>query len=400
MAVKGVQPIELMQLCESLHENFEGYITGQGNDQQRESSFCTQALAAWFLVHEAGASIDEAVAASIDGNNDNGIDAVFVDSTDTIWLIQSKYIGSGKGEPDLGEIHKFGNGVRDLLGCRWERFNQALNEKRARIESALNSGVAKCRFVFLHTGDALSDDRRRLMADVEREFESPGATGFARFSGVGLSTLHQILIDQVSPSAIDVTIELENYGYLEKPRPSIYGSMKADQLAKLCLEHGQHLFNANIRQFKGDTQVNKDIEQTLKQSPDSFFYYNNGVTLLCDDFQDVGPRDSTRLRGKFNLQGVSVINGAQTVNCIANTSALVPSDNDSADKIKVLTTIISINGAPAGFADAVTRNRNSQNLVSDVDFAALDENQKQWALTLASSGVVYRYKGGQQEGDL
>lgn len=77
---------------------------------------------------EAGASIDEAVSSSIDGGQDHGIDSVFIDRNHTIWLIQSKYIDSGFGEPELGDVSKFRDGIKDLIEGKLERFNPR-NEK-------------------------------------------------------------------------------------------------------------------------------------------------------------------------------------------------------------------------------------------------------------------------------
>ena len=59
-----------------------------------------------------------------------------------------------------------------------------------------------------------------------------------------------------------------------------------------------------------------------------------------------------------------------------------------------MATIIALGADQEEFGSLVTRFRNNQNAVSDIDFAALDENQIQWAQTLQQSGVFYRYKSG------
>lgn len=390
VAMQGVQPIELIQLCEKLHESFDGRIVRVGGSaKDKERNFLSKALAAWYLVVEAGATREDAVAASIDGNNDHGIDSVFVDATDTVWLVQSKYIHKGAGEPALGDVSKFKDGVCDLLRDKYERFNADLSEKRRMIDRVIESGQARCKVILLSTGSSFSDDRRAMMDDLESTLNEPANPKFVQFSNVGLATLHQMDLARSQASPITLEIELENYGFVEEPRMSCYGSLGGQQIADMSTEHGQRLFSANIRQFKGNTVVNSGIEKTLKAKPENMFYFNNGVTFLCDDIQQMDYRNDSRSKGKFRLLGASVINGAQTVSCISKVAATEPTE-----QAKVMVTVISKKNAPIGFSNEVTQYRNSQNMVSDIDFAALDENQQQWAMTLANSSVNYRYKGG------
>ncbi|MDF1779819.1 MAG: AIPR family protein [Alcanivoracaceae bacterium] len=394
MAKIGVQPLELMQLCELLHSKFDGLIEGTGSgDTAKERNFFSKALAAYYLVSEVGASLEDAVTASIDGGDDHGVDSVYVDATETIWLIQSKYIDRGVGEPALGDVNKFENGIRDLLRKQYDRFNQHLQAKIPLIDRALDSGVCQVKAVLVYTGSALSDDRRRMMGDLVSAFTSPARTNFLRFVNAGLESFHQYHLSERLAAPISLDIELEQFGFLSEPYPCYYGGLDADQIKAFKTLHGDHLFNANIRQFKGNTAVNIDIVSTLTNTPENFFYFNNGVTLLCDEIQQISAHDETNRLGKFRLRGVSVINGAQTVSCIAD--AIGEDENQST--AKVMATIISLENAPDRFGESVTQFRNNQNAVSDVDFAALDENQQQWAKTLANSGINYRYKGGLQD---
>lgn len=390
MAVRGVQPIELVQLCERLHESFDDHIIGVGGSEtEKDRNFLSKALAAWYLVVEAGATREDAVTASVDGNNDHGIDSVYVDGTDTVWLVQSKYIYRGVGEPALGDVSKFKDGVCDLLRGRFERFNAHMSGKRRVIDRVISSGQAKCKVILLSTGSSFSDDRRSMMGDLENTLNEPANPSLVRFSNVGLTTLHQMDLARSQASSITLEIELENYGFVREPRLSYYGSLGGQQIADMSKEHGEGLFSANIRQFKGNTSVNSGIEETLKATPEDMFYFNNGVTFLCDDIQPVGYAAESRNTGKFRLLGASVINGAQTVSCISKVAVTEPTE-----QAKVMVTVISKKNAPDGFSNEVTQYRNSQNMVSDIDFAALDENQQQWAMTLANSSVNYRYKGG------
>ena len=74
------------------------------------------------------------------------------------------------------------------------------------------------------------------------------------------------------------------------------------------------LFARNIRGFLGmKSPVNKGMEETLKKEPERFFYYNNGVTIICDEAE----RKSSGGRDILQVANPQVINGQQTTRTLA-----------------------------------------------------------------------------------
>ena len=385
------RPHEIAQLCRELDQTFQSQITGTGtSDLARQRNFYSKAIAAYYLVKEAGATLEEAVAASIDGGSDHGVDSVYIDAAENLWIVQSKYIDRGLGEPDLGDVSKFRDGIKDLVAGKFERFNQALLEKTPLITRALNSESTRVKAILVYSGDALSDDRRHIMADLEETFNSQASPDFLRFSNYGLNSLHDRLIDHYRSEPINVDIELSHYGCVETPYRSFYGRIKAADLKALRDQYGDILFEENIRYFKGSTAVNEGISSTLRQRAEQLFYFNNGVTFLCESIGPIGPRDDTRTQGKFRVQGLSIINGAQTVGTVARE----PRAHYDANPAELLATFICLEDAEEDFANQVTQYRNSQNAVNERDFAALDENQQHWQQALALDEIIYHYKSG------
>lgn len=390
MAAAQARPLELDLLCQKLDADFSQRITGTGSTvEARRSNFLSKAIAAFVLHEEAGASLDDAVAASIDGGFDHGIDSVFIAADQTIWLVQSKYKDAGVGEPDLGDVAKFRDGVTDLLHGRWARFNQTLQRRQGVLTSALNAGICRIRVLLVYTGTAISDDRRDIFGDLERAFNG-ASPGFLRCSAYGLTTLHDLHLDGRSVERIEESIELLDYGHAQTPYKAFYGRMAAKRLAELWRDHQDHLVEKNIRRFKGSTSVNTGLSDTLKNESDHFFYFNNGVTFLCDTIQEQHPRDSNRQVGQFRVRGMSIINGAQTVGAIARESM----EHYDAHPTEVMATFVCLENAPDDFGDRVTQSRNRQNAVDLEDFAALDERQNIWHHTLKMANIEYQIKGG------
>ncbi|MDX2352595.1 AIPR family protein [Stutzerimonas xanthomarina] len=387
------RPLELELLCQKLDEDFVNQIAGTGaSPAARQSNFYSKAIAAFLLCKAAGATLEEAVAASIDGGLDHGIDSVFVAADNTLWLVQSKYQASGSGEPELGDISKFRDGVEDLLHGKLERFNDALQARAEVITNALNNEACRVKVILVYTGTAVSDDRRHIFGTLERAFNGTNP-GFLQCSTYGLTALHESHLEGNAPALIEADIELHNFGYSQAPYRAFYGRMSAKPLAQLYQRHGDYLVERNIRRYKGSTTVNEGLSGTLQQEAEHFFYLNNGVTFLCNSIREVHPRDPNCQLGRLRVTGLSIINGAQTVGAIAREEPAYYETHPA----EVMATFICLENAPDDFGDKVTLSRNRQNAVDLEDFAALDERQGVWRQTLALESIDYLIKHGDDD---
>jgi hypothetical protein len=196
-------PLELELLESELRTEFRGLIEGVGNTAaEQDRSFLSKAVAAFTLINEAGATPQDAASAIVDGGGDHGIDAIYVDATWTIWLVQSKFIASGRGEPDLGDVSKFRDGVVDLLAGRYDRFNQAVQAKAPGIAAALSEPHRQVRVVLAHTGGAISDQRREVFADLQRRYNETDPD-FLHCTARGLTSLHDFVMERLAPPKIE-----------------------------------------------------------------------------------------------------------------------------------------------------------------------------------------------------
>jgi len=389
-------PLELTLLEQALDREFTGLIIGVGKkvvDCRR--NFLSKAVGAFVLMQEAGATAKAAAQAVVDGGGDHGLDAIYVGSNDTLWLVQTKYIASGSGEPDLGDVSKFKDGIQDLLAQKYDRFNNSINKIRGAVEVAMRRGGCKVHVVLAYTGTALSDDKRTILADIERLYNAinPGSTRcFVR----GISSLHGLQLDAQAANPIeDAEVELKNFGYISDPYRGYYGRLSAKRLSELVRQYDDRIVEKNIRRFRGSTVVNEGMLSTIHNESAHFFYFNNGVTFLCDSIRALPPVHETREIGRFNVSGLSVINGAQTVGSIARE----PAEYYDAHPAEVLATFICLENAPEPetFGMQVTQFRNRQNAVDLEDFAGLDEQQDSWKATLELAGVTYLFKHGDDD---
>ncbi|MCU1326697.1 MAG: Abortive phage infection [Bryobacterales bacterium] len=156
---------------------------------------------------------------------------------------------------------------------------------------------------------------------------------------------------------------------------------------------GIGLTSKNLRQFKGLTEINESIGKTLITTPEKFWYFNNGITILCDGVRKKPLGGSSTEIGTFECKGASVVNGAQTVGAIIAVLHPEPVDFGGA---RVLVRLISLNNCPPHFAEELTRATNTQNRIERRDFAALDPNQKRLRTELLlECQKEYAYQSGE-----
>ena len=154
------------------------------------------------------------------------------------------------------------------------------------------------------------------------------------------------------------------------------------------------LFNLNVRAALLATgKINTKIRETAQDSAESgnFFYYNNGITATCSNFEldDVN----------VIADDMQVVNGAQTVAALADAAAA----NLVKPQVYVMFRLIETEGGKRKnqVADQITRFQNTQNPVKVSDFFSNEPIQKkiESAFTERSGkgafpSVWYEYKRG------
>lgn len=133
-------------------------------------------------------------------------------------------------------------------------------------------------------------------------------------------------------------------------------------LASLYLEHGERLFEQNVRtflQFRG--KVNKGIRGTIVNEPHMFFSYNNGISATAEEVV-TSPENDRILRVK-NLQ---IVNGGQTT---ASIFTAHHRENADLSRVHVQMKLSVVPGAQIEtVVPRISEYANTQNKVSAADF--------------------------------
>ena len=139
-------------------------------------------------------------------------------------------------------------------------------------------------------------------------------------------------------------------------------------LNDLYLEYGSRLLEGNVRSFLSVRgKVNKSIQNTIKNYPEMFFAYNNGIAATASEIDTVVAEEGLKITRIKDLQ---IVNGGQTTASIAN-SILTARKDEIVDisrlfvpmKISVLDHSMSERIIPK-----ISEYSNSQNKVDASDF--------------------------------
>ena len=147
-------------------------------------------------------------------------------------------------------------------------------------------------------------------------------------------------------------------------------------------DNKEYLFYSNVRNYLKNTTVNKAISETFQEKPTDFWYYNNGITIVCDDFNFQQPCGDL-----LTIITPQIVNGCQTANTIFNECRKLDKDRTKNLQGTILVKIIKdINGNKR---DYITQYTNNQNAVSGMDFYALDNFQKKLKRDFAELNYCY-----------
>ena len=362
-------------------------------EHSKQMHVYSRAIAALAIMKCSDVDADTAAKSITDGFNDLGIDAVFNDADQKrLILVQSKWRSGASGGIEQGEMLSFVQGIKSIIGSEMDGCNSKLKSKISEINSALNDVEYKIEVIFCHTGNQrCSDFVKKPILELMDNMNDDGVE-LLLFSEYTISDIYRFLA--TGNNEVDINIDdvlLENWGFVDKPLRAYYGTMSVAVLGKWHVQYGNRLFAKNIRYYKGSTDVNNGIQEVLMREPEKFYYYNNGVELLCKkiDRKIIGGNDNKS--GLFHLEGVSLVNGAQTTGSIGVVYQHSPALVESA---KILVQMIDLRGEDADSAKQITRLTNTQNRIDSKDFAALDPQQERIKEELLFDGIQYLYKSG------
>ena len=369
------------------------------NPDEKVNKFYSRSLAALAIVMQCGVEYDIAAQSITDGYHDLGIDAVYNDTAQKkLILVQSKWRKDGLGSISQEEASTFAEGVARVINFELTGCNAKLSAKQSEITDALRDMNYQIEIVYCHTGNqGMNEYASRALNSLLNQVNEDDSTELLTFTEIKLQDIYEYLANgQINESIVLNDVLISNWGSVDAPFKAYYGTIQVSAVGEWYNQYGNQLFAKNIRYYKGSTEVNQGIKEVLKTQPEKFFYYNNGIKLLCKKITKKLPYSTGNNVGLFALEGVSLVNGAQTTGVIG---AVCLENPELIESAKVFVQMIDLGDAENDQAVQITKLSNTQNRIDSKDFVALDPQQDRLRMELNLAGIQYLYKSGSKLDD-
>jgi hypothetical protein len=357
----------------------------------------------WFLLAYLVEDEDVAARGLVGGSGDKSVDAVVIDDRASIvFLIQGKFrLSINQKSEQRSDVISFADLGPVLWGDRdnYKRFAEGLDALvKSQLDDARDRVQRRDRYkvhlLYVTTGSCSTG----LEAEAKRiAVGAKGPTEFDVIDGRGVLGVYRDYLDGVAPPVRSLDLPVQASGRVSSGVSSRFDptsqieswvfSMSGRDAAKLFRSTGVRLFARNIRGFLGLTDINRAMEATLIERPEYFWYFNNGITIVCSGAQEIRQKGKTVLR----VNNPQVINGQQTTRVLAAQDEISPSAS-------VLTRVIQVPrdvDSEDRFEELVSRiveATNWQNQIRASDLVANDRRQVFIERELRKLGYQYLRK--------
>jgi len=341
-----------------------------------------------------------------DGSGDGGIDVAYFQRKDPVedngpegdtwYLIQSKF---GKAFSGADTLLVEGQKVIETLDGQRNNLSSLSSEVIQRIKEFRKSSSEKDKLVLVFaTNEPLVNKEQRALNDVKMMGVNRLGSIFD-VDSINLQTIYNRLEEKeesLPRKHIDIVASLVPSG-----SDLLVGSVKLTNLYSFLKDFQKTsqdldlIYEKNVRKFLGAGRaVNKGIAETIEKHPERFGLYNNGITIVVEDFK-------LQEADKYTLTEPYIVNGCQTTKTIWNElkrklDSGGTGHNNELEEYKqklnkgiLVVKIVRVGSDGEELLINTTKYTNSQNSVGQKDFIALERNFKYWAAELASRHSIY-----------
>jgi hypothetical protein len=292
------------------------------------------AFVLWFLHAYLADSEESARKALTGGSGDKSVDAILVDErAKQVNLVQGKFHFS------LGEFSEKRNDVlalADLGNLPWEdknlliayysQLDPGVKQKFEDLVHRVRRNDYELRLYYVTTGRCSESIRKEAMQRV-RQAEGPVEIFIIGYSQV--ATIFRDYLEGVAPAVPMLSLRIASEGSIQtegvihrfdsdKEIESWVFSMSVRDVGDMFRKGGIRLFARNVRGYLGENNdINKAMTKTIREEPHNFWYYNNGVTIVCDEAK----REIQGGQDVLRVERPQVINGQQTTRTLSETSS-------------------------------------------------------------------------------
>lgn len=347
-------------------------------------------------------SYDEIEPGLVDGGGDGGIDGFFVfvngelvrEDSDLSGLkkdvVIETIIFQAKTEVSFREksLDSITATLRDLfdLSQPLTKFAGAYNKELLAAAELFRNAVQALALRFPNYEFALyyASKGTEVHPNVTRKAEQLEALVKSQFQGsdCAMRFLTATELLALAREAPRLSYQLEVTDASINTKGGVVALVKLREFAKFIRDEKgdlrRSLFEANVRDYQGATQVNEEIRKALVDKwPEDFWWLNNGITIVAG-------RKPTQTGKMLTVEDPQIVNGLQTSREIFEYFRTANTDGEERE---ILVRVISPETPES--RDRVIKATNSQTPISPASLRATDKIQRDIEQYLRSFGLYY-----------
>ena len=351
-------------------------------------------------------SYDEIECGLMGGSGDGGIDGIYflingdLLQEDTehhkpkanivldLFIIQSK-LGNGFQETPVERFITFSTDLFNLGTTSAEEsaytaiYNQRLVDFICRFKEtykALATAFPKFNIHYVYASQGitpsssvehkvamLKDKVLSLITDADFDFQFLGASQLLALARHQPKTTHKLLLAEIPISSGD------QVGFIALVKITEFFTFITEDSGSL----NRHMFDTNVRDYQGNTEVNEEIRQSLNLAgTEEFWWLNNGVSILASQ--------ASMASKTLTIANPQIVNGLQTSTEIYNYCSN-PAIED--EKRTILVRVMVPEEEES--RDRIIKATNSQTALSPSSLKATDKIQRDIEEHLRPKGLFY-----------
>ncbi|WP_166409078.1 AIPR family protein [Labedella phragmitis] len=366
------------------------------------SKYGSNALLLFLAQMRLGIDDIEAFAANAltDHSNDKKSDLVaVVNDGSRIVVAQGYFSKTAKPAAPDNKAADANTAVSWLISGPLETVPDTLRGAAEEVRAALLAGtVSELEIWYSHNLPESVNVQRELdqaarTADALIKREFPEADVDVTSTEYGITALEAEYARTQAPILVadEVTLDVPGGFELKADGWSAFSTaVSAAALRALWSTHTTDLMSPNIRDYLGMVRsvgnINFGIKETAKSEPENFAIFNNGITILVNDYE------LDEATSKLTVHGVGIVNGGQTTGAIGELSA---SEASRLDEAMVMARFVKC--TDPSVLQNIVRYNNTQNKVEATDFRSKDPIQERLRNEFSKVPDA-EYRGGRRGG--
>lgn len=324
----------------------------------------------------------------VDGSNDGGVDALLTDPNSdesNLVLVQSKFYTIISFEEIVNAVTKLVRFYNDMVNGNYGTIQQKVQRRFLNLNAEVGE---ESKIIFVIYTSAQKGGIRKDRIDRAFKALVPNSDKFelrVLYSDDVCDEIKEAESRRPTVESGKLIIDSAN-NYLEYGDEAVIVNVSAFCVKELYATHGLNLLAKNLRYHVAGNNIDRAIKDTIRENPKTFWFKNNGLTIICDEFEISGKQ--------IKLKNFSIVNGGQTTYNLHRSKDL-NKDNDFYLPCKIIEVYGDNEDDKNLFALEIAKATNSQKAIKPVDLKANSPEQVRFANVMRSSGIFYQTKRGE-----